>query len=137
MSSTVFRFHQEGKEEEDEESFEEPYENVLHAVERGDNKAKTQLALYKLSGRGGAEIEVEEVVALLDERVKDKDAEAMWMLGLCYEYGMGCEQDLERTEELYKRSCESGNVIGMFLMENGSKTRGSGIMKADGLLKKK
>ena len=122
-------------EEEEECLVEERYEDVLNAVESGDNKAKTKLALYKLSGRGGAKVDVDEAVALLEERVKDKDAEAMWMLGLCYEYGMGCEQDLKRAEELYKRSCEGGSVIGKFLMENGKDLRGTGMMKMNGLLK--
>ena len=58
----------------------------------------------------------------------------MWMLGLCYEYGMGCEQGLDKAEELYKQSCEGGSVIGKFLMENGKESRGSGILKANGLL---
>ena len=67
--------------------------------------------------------------------MEDKDPEAKWKLGLCYEYGMGCEQDLDKAEELYKRSCEGGSAIGKFLMENGKGSRGSGIMKANGLLK--
>ena len=64
--------------------------------------------------------------------MKDKDAEAMWMLGLCYEYGRGCGQDLERAEELYGQSCDGGNAIGKFLSENGKGYRGSGIMTAIG-----
>ena len=107
---------------------------IVHVVERGDNKAKTKLAWYRLSGRGGSKVDVDEAVALLEERVKDKDAEAMWMLGLCYEYGMGCEQDLKRAEELYKHSCECGSVIGKFLTENGKDKRGTGIMKVNSLL---
>ena len=41
-------------------------------------------------------------VALLEEKVKDGDAEAMWMLGVCCEFGMGMEQDVERAEQLYE-----------------------------------
>ena len=109
------------------------YEEVLRAVEGGDNKAKTKLAWYKLSGCGGAEVDGEGAVALLKERVKDKDVEAMWMLGMCCEYGMGCEQDLERAEELYKESRAGGSVIGDFLAENGKDERGSGMMSVPGL----
>ena len=79
--------------------------------------AKTKLALYKLSGRGGAEIDKEGAIALLEERVKDKDVEAMWMLGLCYEYGICCEQDLERAEKFYDDSSAGESVIGKFLSE--------------------
>ena len=33
-------------------------------------------------------------VALLEEKVKDRDAEAMLVLGVCCEFGMGTEQDV-------------------------------------------
>ena len=115
--------------EEGEISEEEKYRNVLRAVESGDNKAKTKLAWYKLSGFGGAEKDKDGAVILLKERVEDKDVEAMWMLGLCYEYGIGCEQDLKRAETLYGQCCDGGNVIGKFLKENGDNNeRGNGIM---------
>ena len=104
------------------------YRAVLRAVEGGDNKAKTKLAWYKLSGYGGAEVDEDGAVKLLEERVKDKDIEAMWMLGLCYEYGRGCEQDIEKAEELYGLSRDGGNEIGKFLSENGKNERGSGVM---------
>ena len=110
---------------------ESEYQDVVLAVESGDNKAKTKLAWYKLSGRGGAEIDEENAIVLLEDRVKDKDEEAMWMLGLCYEYGIGCEQNLERTETLYCQSYEGGSVIGKFLAENKKNERGSGIMEID------
>ena len=106
----------------------EEYEEVLSAVESGDNEAKTKLAWYKLSGVEGVEIDEDYAVALLEERVKDKDEEAMWMLGLCYEYGMGCEQELERAKKLYKKSSDRGSVIGKFLIENEEEI-GTGIMK--------
>ena len=118
------------KERVEKTSDELEYEKVLRAVESGDSKAKTKLARFKLSGRGGAEVDEDGAVALLKERVGDKDSDAMWMLGLCYEYGMGCEQDLERAEELYKQSNDGGNVIGEFLAKGGKEERGSGVMKA-------
>ena len=61
----------------------EEYKEVLSAVERGEESAKTRLAWYKLSGMGGAKVGVDGAVNLLEERVKEKDGEAMWMLGLC------------------------------------------------------
>ena len=106
------------------------YKDIVRAVEGGDNKAKTKLAWYKLSGCGGAEVDEEGAVALLEERVKDKDVEAIWMLGLCYEYGMGCEQDIERAETLYGESRRGGSVLGEFLAERGKYERGSGKMIA-------
>ena len=53
----------------------------MSVVENGDNKAKTKLECYKLSGCGGVEVDKDDaVVLLLLECVKDKDLEAMWML---------------------------------------------------------
>ena len=112
---------------------EEQYKAIVKKFERGNIKAKTKLAYYKLSGYGGCEIDVDEAVVLLTERVKDKDAEAMWMLGLCYEYGMGCEQDLKEADSLYEQSSNDGNKIGEFFVENGKDKRGTGIMIAFGL----
>ena len=106
------------------------YDDVKHAVEEGDKKSKTKLAWLKLSGCGGAEVDEEGAVALLEERVKDKDSDAMWMLGMCYEYGMGIEQDIERANLLYKQSKESGNEIGAIYE---SQENGSGRMKVWGL----
>ena len=98
------------------------------AMESGDERAKTKVAYYKLSGRGGAEVDAKGAVVLLEERARNGDCEAKWMLGLCCEYGMGIEQDIKRAETLYRESCEGDNVVGKFLKENGEGRRGSGIM---------
>ena len=109
---------------------EEEYKEVVKAVESGDNSAKTKLAWYLLSGCGGAEVDKERAVELLRERVKEeKDGEAMWMLGICKEYGIGCEQDLKEAEGLYEECSECGNVVGKFFVESGKDRRGSGVMK--------
>ncbi len=113
----------------DEKSDEAQYREAVSAMKRGDESAKTKVAYYKHSGRGGVEVDREGAVALLEERVKDRDYEAMWILGLCCEYGLGTEQDIERAEKLYVESCEGRNVVGWFLMENGGSGRGSGVMK--------
>ena len=110
------------------------FNEVLRAVEREEERAKTKLAWYKLSGFGGCRKDVVEAVALLEERERAEDGEAMWMLGICKEYGIGTEQDLEGAEKLYEQSSERGNETGMFLASNGGD--GSGSMKIGGLLKK-
>ena len=116
-------------------SKEQEYKTVLEAVERGDESAKTKLAWYKLSGVGGCKIDANGAVELLEERVKENDSEAMWMLGICYEFGRGCEQDIERAEELYKQSGDGGNDIGKILVDNKSEEhlRGSGYLRYKGL----
>ena len=94
---------------------------------------KTKIAFHKLSGRGGVEVDVDGAVTLLEQRVKEGDLEAMWMLGLCCEYGIGTGQDIEEAEELYGECCEGGNVVGEFLMKNGKGGRGTGVMKVNSL----
>ena len=112
-------------------SDEQEYKDAMSAVKRGKKSAKTQVAWYKLSGCGGAEKDEDGAVVLLEERVKEGDTEAMWMLGVCNEFGIGTEQDIERAEELYKQSSERENRIGEILMENKSEEheRGSGYLK--------
>ena len=51
------------------------------------------------------------------------------MLGVCNEYGIGTEQDIELAEDLYKQSGERGNEIGKFFVDSGEYGRGSGKMK--------
>ena len=115
----------------------EEYKQVVKAVKEGKKKAKTKLAWFLLSGCGSAEIDEDRAFQLLEERVEEQDSEAMWMLGLCYEYGMGCETSEEEAETLYKRSREGGNATGEFLVENGEgNERGSGVMKVKSLLMK-
>ena len=64
---------------------------------------------------------------------EEKDGEAMWMLGVCKEYGIGCEQDLDGAEGLYKECSESGTVVGKFFVANGKDERGSGVMEVGSL----
>ena len=109
-------------------AFNQKYARWLIAVEGGDESAKTKLAWFKLSGLGGAEKDEDGAVALLEERVKEGDDEAMWMLGVCNEYGMGTEQGIERAEDLYKQSSERRNDIGKFFASRRVCGRGSGNM---------
>ena len=115
-------------------SKESEYKDTLQAVERGDKAAKTKLAWYFLSGYCDAEVDAGKAVALLEERVKEDDTEAMWMLGLCCEYGMGTEQDLERAETLYRQSRDEENRIGKYFAENRGDGRGNGVLRNVSLL---
>ena len=110
-------------------SEESEYKDTLQAVERGDNDAKTKLAWYFLSGYGGIEFDADKAVVMLKERVKEDDAEAMWMLGLCCEYGMGTEQDIERAETLYRQSRDKGDDTGKFFAEERRDGRGNGVLR--------
>ena len=70
----------------------------------------TTKARRMLEGSHGLARDADAAVALLEEKVKDHDAVAMWMLGVCCEYGMGTEQDVKRAVKLYKRAAELGNT---------------------------
>ena len=109
------------------------YEEAEWAVKNGAERAKTKVAYFKLSGCGGVGVDAHQAVVLLEERVKDHDYEAMWLLGLCCEYGMGTEQNVERAEDLYRYSCEGGNTVGEFLLMNDGGGRGTGLMRVHGL----
>ena len=122
-----------GERKSEEISYAAQYREAVKAMEKGDKSAKTKVAFYKLSGRGGAKVDEDEAVVLLEERAKDGDSEAKWMLGLCCEYGIGIEQDIERAELLYQQSKEGGNVVGEFLFENDRGGRGSGVMRVRSL----
>ena len=110
------------------------YRKAVQAVRSGDNSAKTTIAFNLLSGRGNVEVDQDRAVALLEERVKDRDAEAMWMLGVCCEYGIGTEQDLKRAELLFSKSRRASNRTGRFLWDYLKDDRGNGTMVVRGLL---
>ena len=105
------------------------YQLILRSMNSGHEYNKTKFAWYKLSGRGGSDINEETAVALLQERVQKDDSEAMWMLGICNEYGLGCDQDIETAEVLYSQSSSAGNKVGDFLCRNVIISRASGVMK--------
>ena len=87
---------------------------------------KTEKARWMLEGSHGMARDAEAAVALLEAKVKDGDAEAMWMLGVCCEFGMGTEQDVERAEQLYKRGAEQGNATAMLLTDELKNQNGRG-----------
>ena len=69
--------------------------------------------------------------ALLEEKVKDGDAVAMWMLGVCCEFGMGTEQNVERAEQLYKCGAEHGNATSKLLTDELKNKNGRGSTQMD------
>ena len=105
----------------------ELYKEAVFAMERGVELLKTKVAFYKLSGRG-TEFDPEGAVPLLEDRAEKGDGEALWMLGVCCEYGIGMERDTVRAELLYYQSCQTKNVVGTFLSKNNGGGRGTGTM---------
>ena len=100
---------------------------IIHDV--AFKNEKTKQAWLMLSGLGGVDVDEDDAVALLEERVKEGDTDAMWMLGICYEFGIGIEQDIEQAEKLYHQSSDGGNEIGKFFVSHKGRGRGSGNMR--------
>ena len=84
-----------------------------------------------LEGSHGMARDADAAVALLEEKVKDGDAEAMWMLGVCCEFGIRTEQDVERAEQLYKRGAEQGNATAKLLTDKLKNKNGRGCTQMD------
>ena len=83
-----------------------------------ENRVKTKRAWSLLFGYKDGKRDEKKAMIILEGQVKNEDNEAMWILGLCKEYGIGIEQDIKGAEKLYKQSSEHGNEIGKFLASN-------------------
>ena len=88
-------------------------------------------ARWMLEGSHGMARDAEAAVALLEEKVKDGDAEAMWVLGLCCEFGMGTEQDVERAEQLYELGAKQRNATAKLLADKLKNQNGRGCTQTD------
>ena len=75
----------------------------------------TEKARWMLEGSHGMTRDAEAAVALLEDKVKDGDTKAMWMLGVCCEFGIGTKQDVARAEQLYERGAAQGNKTAKLL----------------------
>ena len=91
----------------------------------------TEKERWMLEGSHRMERDSDAAVALLEEKVEDGDAEAMLMLGVCCEFGMGTEQDVERAEQLYKRGEEQGNATAKLLTDKLKNKNGRGCTQMD------
>ena len=91
----------------------------------------TDEARWMLEGSHGMARDADAAVALLEEKVKDGDAEAMWMLGVCCEFGMGTEQDVERAEQLYQRGLKQEDTTAKLLTDKLKNKNGRGCTQMD------
>ena len=90
----------------------------------------TENAQWMLEGSHGMARDADAAVALLEEKAQG-DAEAMWMLGVCCEFGMGTEQDVARAEQLYKRGAEQRNTTAKLLTGKLKNKNGRGCTQMD------
>ena len=75
--------------------------------------------------------QADEAVVLLEEGVKCQDIEAMWMLGVCCEFGMGIEQDVERAQQLYCAASQQGSATASLLATKLKNKKGRGCTEMD------
>ena len=91
----------------------------------------TEKARWMLEGSHGMARDAEAAVALLEERAKDGDAEAMWMLGVCCEFGMGTEQDVARAVRLYKGAARKRSTAARVTLDRLKNKNGRGRTQMD------
>ena len=76
--------------------------------------SKVSQALRLLREKG----EESKAFELLKECVGEGDASAVWLLGLCFEFGIGIESNPEQAEALYQKSAQMDDSIGLILKRN-------------------
>ena len=72
--------------------------------EQKQEVALTTKALWLLQGSHDCKRDPEAAVQLLKQAAKANDPEAKWMLGLCFEYGVGTKSDVPHAMNLFKKS---------------------------------
>ncbi len=109
------------------------YDDLEKEVKKGNEKAKTKLAWLLLSGIG-VEKDVDRAVAILEERIRVWDADALWILGICYECGIGVEKDFEKSRGYFKVS-RMKTTLGWYFSMHRKHQRKGGEIIIGGLLK--
>ena len=66
------------------------------------------------------------VVVLQQQVDEHHDAQAMWLLGLCCEYGMSTAQDTRRAEQLYQQAAQQGDETAKLLVGKLKDLKGRG-----------
>ena len=61
-------------------------------------------------------------VAALQEKAERGDTDCIWMLGVCYEDGVGVEQSVWQAEKLYESAAQRGNTTAAMVLR-GFKSR--------------
>ena len=85
-----------------------------------------------LEGSHGVARDAHGAVVVLEERTKDHDSQAMWLLGLCCEFGMGTEQDTQRAQQLFKQAAQQGDETAKLLVVDKLKNKnGRGCLEMD------
>ena len=68
------------------------------------------------------------VVVLQQQVDEHHDAQAMWLLGLCCEHGMGTEQDTQRAEQLFQQAAQQGDKTAKLLVDKLDNRKGRGCL---------
>ena len=100
-------------------------------MEKKKTEECVEKARWMLEGSHGMTRDADTAVALLEEKVKDRNTEAMWMLGVCCEFGIGTEQDVERAEQLFQNATQQGNTTAKLLTDKLKNKNGRGNTQMD------
>ena len=91
--------------------------------------AEKEKALLLLEGDHSTKEDACTAVAMLDRLAKEGDSDAMWILGVCHEYGMGVAQDVKAADQLYTRSAQKRNPIAKLLVGKLKNRNGRGCLR--------
>lgn len=83
---------------------------IMIAAEKGDGKARLELAKYYFNGYCVAKDKKAGCEWLLKAAEENNEAEAYYYLGYNCEHGEGVEVDLKKSVEYHKKGAELGNV---------------------------
>ena len=82
-----------------------------------------------LEGSHGMARDADGAVVVLQQQVDEHhDAQAMWLLGLCCEYGRGTEQDTQRAEQLFQQAAQQGDETAKLLVDQLRNSSGRGCL---------
>ena len=86
----------------------------------------TTKALWLLQGSHQCKRDPEAAVALLKQATKANDPEAKWMLGLCFEYGVGTKSNGPHAMNLYKKAAHQKSLVGAAICKLKAKKKDYG-----------
>lgn len=81
-------------------------------IEEGDAQAQADLASFLMQNR--SEENLRECYELCVKSAKQGNANGCYLLGLCYNHGRGCDEDIEKAAEAYKKGADLGDMHSQF-----------------------
>lgn len=91
-----------------EEQSNTPLDKLTQIAKEGNASAQVQLGSIYFEGEMGIEINYAEAIYWLTQAAKQNLPVAQYKLGVCYERGLGVDQDLDYALALYRAAADKG-----------------------------